>query len=174
MSDMKLIMERFEKAMDEQMGGIGIMPLKTGVATAAGKAKAQAEARKQSNRNLVKKIQGLGDKKTHIEIEYGDLALPMFDRTQTATGVDMSATMKSYANHGNLILVIKKRMNAAYAFIAGDDASITNPFAADPQAAGRAQKNKDLNVVVIKTRFELAPEIIAKSLLLALKPLDLA
>ena len=81
--DMKLIMERFRKNLNEMPAGLG-MPLKVGAATAAGKAYAArkaAEEKKEeerrrmavANQKFVKRLSNLGNEPEYIEIEPGDI-----------------------------------------------------------------------------------------------------
>lgn len=81
--DMKLIMERFRKNLNEMPSGLG-MGLKVGAATAAGKADAArkaAEDKKEEERQALAaanfqftyKLQGLGGEPQYIEMEPGDI-----------------------------------------------------------------------------------------------------
>ena len=74
--DMKLIMESFKRAMNEQMGGIG-MPLRKGVQTAAGKAAKAEEDRRNRiiahNFHFIRKLRSMGNEGDFIEIEPGDI-----------------------------------------------------------------------------------------------------
>ena len=81
--DMKLIMERFRKSLNEMPGGSG-MGLKVGAATAAGKAdaarKAVEDKKKQElerhaidNFGFWDRLRSLGSDPQYIEIEPGDI-----------------------------------------------------------------------------------------------------
>jgi len=74
--DMKLIMERFQKSMNEQLAGIG-MPLNIGAATGAAKAAKAKEDKKnltlKHNRDLIEKLKSLGSDPTLIELQESDI-----------------------------------------------------------------------------------------------------
>jgi hypothetical protein len=70
--DMKLIMERFRKNLNEMPVGAG-MPLNIGAATAGGKMEKRKQRSVIRNAKFIMKLERLGDKPQFIEIEPGDL-----------------------------------------------------------------------------------------------------
>ena len=81
--DMKLIMERFRKSLNEMPAGLG-MGLKVGAATAAGKADAARKAVEDKKKQELKRhaidnfgfwdrLRSLGSDPQYIEIEPGDI-----------------------------------------------------------------------------------------------------
>ena len=70
--DMKLIMERFRKNLNEMPAGVG-MPLNIGAATAGGKMEKRKQRAVIRNAKFIMKLERLGDKPEFIEIEPGDL-----------------------------------------------------------------------------------------------------
>lgn len=108
--DMKLIMESFKRAMNEQMGGIG-MPLKTGVATAAGKAAKAEEDRRNRvimhNVRFIRKLRSMGGEPQFIEIEPGDIMGIAHDNlADFLSGYDHKGVPRLFAvnREGNIIL----------------------------------------------------------------------
>ena len=168
--DMKLIMESFKRAMNEQMGGIG-MPLKTGVATAAGKLDQSQEARRKKHRELVGSIASMPSGETHIEIQYSDLSLPRLpSRSFPLSSID----------HGDLVGDIVEEMNDIYTKkYTGSGPHTSSAFDYDPDAAAAAEEDffdngKRSSAVVIETSFKIEPRIIAHCLLGALQKFGLA
>ena len=98
--DMKLIMERFRKNLNEMPAGLG-MGLKVGAATDAGKVEAArkaAEDKKEkerqriaaSNQKFVRRLTNLGNEPQHIEIEPGDIkGIDYPDLVKILNGVDI-------------------------------------------------------------------------------------
>lgn len=70
--DMKLIMERFRKNLNEMPVGVG-MPLNIGTATVGGKREKKRRRAAFDNAKFIMKLEMLGDRPQFIEIEPGDL-----------------------------------------------------------------------------------------------------
>lgn len=93
--DMKLIMERFRKSLNEMPAGV--MPLTVGAATAAGKAEKAKEEIKLANNKLLKKLSLMGSKPQFIELEPGDIKGAKLGFEHLAD--TMSSFLRDYRNN---------------------------------------------------------------------------
>lgn len=130
--DMKLIMESFKRAMNEQMGGIG-MPLKTGVATAAGKAAKAEEDRRNRvmlhNYRFIRKLRSMGGEPQFIEIEPGDImGIPFGELADFLSERDPIKRWFALNREGNIILT--------------DDGSVNIPLKISPRELAELIRRK--------------------------------
>ena len=129
---MKLIMESFKRAMNEQMGGIG-MPLKTGVATAAGKAAKAEEDRRNRvmlhNYRFIRKLRSMGGEPQFIEIEPGDImGIPFGELADFLSERDPIKRWFALNREGNIILT--------------DDGSVNIPLKISPRELAELIRRK--------------------------------
>ena len=158
--DMKLIIERFEKARSEQMGA-PILGMNVGVATAAGQEEQAEEEVRKKNRDLVADIAGLPSGETHIEIQYSDLTL-----------MPGETDIRDVSYIENEFDEIEEKMNEMYnkQYRSARTAGLVDPFYSY-NAPGRGGYSPD--DVVIFTRYKVEPRIIAHCLHVGLKSKDL-
>ena len=103
--DMKLIMERFRKNLNEMPAGLG-MPLTVGAATAGGKAEKAANEKakekekiKAANNKLLKQLVMMGSEPQFIELDPGDIKGAKIDANLAEL---MNGHLRDYLNDPKL------------------------------------------------------------------------
>ena len=182
--DMKLILERFQKSINEQMAGI-TMPLNIGAATGAGKAAKAKEDKKnltlKHNRNLIKKLQSLGRDPVLIELVEGDIkgishpnllkALKKFMAKRAETEF---TTIKQRREEGARTFAVARNGSIRPVVIKDTKtAAMRAPLKPIARLASRAFPTRAMRATTKLVPVKMSPSFLADILVKILKPMGL-